>query len=526
MEEVGRVIYEWVRAYGADDANVALLLNDRHPAAATAVTEVTADLEIRDLSFGDLRERSERRAAALRALGVRSGDRVGTFMEKGHEQAITALAIWRLGAVQMPLFTALAPGAVAQRAHDAAATAIICDPAHAGPLRQDLDAASWGVHTTDELDAIAPTHGVSAVAVGGDAPFILLYTSSPTGPPRGVPVPVRALAAFHSYFHFGLDVTTSDVYWNATDPGWGYGLYFGLVAPLLAGHQTVQLRAGFDPELTLDVLSTLGVTNFTATPAVYRALRATVKTLPPEITPRRLSSAGEPLGGELAGWAYDLFGTPIYEHYDKTELGVVAGYAHHADAHIPVRAGSAGQAMPGWTLSVLDAVEDNEAKPDDPGRLAVATAPDASPLMWFTGYHNNSAASANRFSPDGDWYVTGDAGTQDEDGYLFFSSRDHDAIVTYGYRVSPMDVENALLGHPAVAEAAVFGVPDEIAGQLVAADVVVTPDTTGDDTMAHALQDYVRERFASHAFPRRVTFVSRLPRTASGKMRRGRAPRL
>lgn len=528
MDEVAQRIRDWLGSYGADNASVASLLCDRHPADDVAVTEVTADLEIRDLTYGELRERSERRASGLAQLGVGPGDQVGTHMEKGHDLVVSAMAIWRLGAVLVPLFTGLAAGAIDQRLADSGARIVIVDDEHARKLRGGAaSGTTWRTVTTAEADSAAGTSpGAGAAArTGGQAPFLLVYTSGPTGRPRGVAVPVRALAAFHSYYHYSLDVAADDVFWNATDPGWSYGLYFGVVAPLLAGHRTVLLRAGFDAELTLDVLSTLGVTNFTAAPAVYRALRAAIKTLPPEILPRRLSSAGEPLRPDVAEWAFDMFGVAIREHYGQTELGICAGYPNHPAAAAEHRPGSAGTALPGWTLTVLDPIDDIEVKAGEPGRLAVDTGLAASPLMWFSGYHTgsaNAAASVDRFSPDGRWYLTGDAGCRDDDGHLYFSSRDHDAIVTAGYRVSPIAVETALVDHPAVAEAAVFGISDEIDGEIVAADVVLNPDCPPSEKLAAELQAFVRDRFATHAYPRRITFVAQLPRTASGKMQRGR----
>ncbi|MFD0776346.1 AMP-binding protein, partial [Streptomonospora algeriensis] len=363
-----------------------------------------------------------------------------------------------------------------------------------------------------------------AQAVGGDALFVLMHTAGSAGPAKSVPVPVRALASFHAYHHYGLDVGDEDVYWNTADLSGAYGLYHGLISPLLAGHRTLHLDAGFDPELVLDVLAIHEVTNLAAAPTVYRSLRATLKTLPPEIALRRLSSAGEQLGADVLEWARDVFGVPVRDHYGQVELGLCVGHANHsALAAEPADADALGAALPGWRASVLEPVSDEEAPPGAFGRIAVDVKD--SPLMWFTGYWDAPAATAARFTPDGRWYLTGDTGTRDREGNLYFSSRDDDAILTSGYRIGPFDVESALLEHPAVQEAAVYGVPDELHGQLVAATVVLSEGAVGDDDLAEDLRDIVRTRFASHAYPRRITFTDELPRSPSGKIRRARLGR-
>lgn len=534
MPAPAQQIHDWLATYDTPDTCVAHLLCDRHPADTVAITEIDPDLGSRDLTYGELARRSTDLANGMARLGVTRGDHVATLMGRGADLAITSLAVWRLGAVHVPLFTALAPSAVALRLTDPTVAVVICDDDQRFKLDPGPDMpaeAPWHVVTTtmaplrdgdytltELADPSAPP--VPPVAAGGAAPFILLYTSGTGGSPRGVEVPVRALAAFHAYHHYGLNVTDDDVYWNTADPGWAYGLYYGLVAPLLAGHRTLQLRAGFDPELTLDVLATFGVTNLAAAPTVYRTLRATVKTLPPEIALRCLSSAGEPLTPDVVDWAFDTFGVALREHYGQSELGMCAGQHHHPDVATDLRAASIGRSLPGWDMTVLDPVTDEEAPIGSFGRVAVDVA--NSPTMWFTGYHAMTTDAMAPFTPDGRWYLTGDTGSQDENGYLFFSARDNDVILMSGYRIGPADVESALLQHPAVEETVVYGVPDELRGQTVAASVVLGSDTAPTDELAEELKEMVRNRFAAHAYPRYVTFVTELPRTPSGKIRRSR----
>lgn len=535
MPDPAQRIRDWLATYDTPTASVAELLCDRHPRDTVARTEIGPDLAPRDLTFGDLADRSTALAAGMATLGIGPGDHIPTMLARGSDLAVCALATWRLGAVHVPLLTAFAPSAIAHRLTGPATRLFVCDDDQRAKLDPgpDLPAeAGWPVATTGtaptrpgdhtladlmQTGADAPAH---AAAVGGDAPFVLMHTAGSAGPAKPIPVPVRALAAFHAYHHYGLDVTDDDVYWNTADLSGAYGLYHGLISPLLAGQRTLHLNAGFDPELALDVLAIHEVTNLAASPTVYRSLRATVKTLPPEIAVRTLASAGEPLGADVLDWARDVFGVSVHDHYGLTELGMCVGHPAHPDLADRPRADSLGTALPGWSAAVLEPVSDEEAPPGAFGRIAVDTR--ASPLMWFTGYDNAPTATAARFTPDGRWYLTGDTGTRDREGNLYFSSRDDDAILTSGYRIGPFDVESALLEHPEVEEAAVYGVPDDIHGQLVAATVVLCEGAAGDDDLAEDLREIVRTRFATHAYPRRITFVDQLPRSPSGKIRRSR----
>ncbi|RNL81815.1 AMP-binding protein [Halostreptopolyspora alba] len=530
MSDPARQVRDWLSTYEDPTTSVAFLLCDRHPADAVAVTEVGPDLHPREVTFGELGQRSAALAAGMAEAGVAAGDHVATLMGKGIDLTVTALAIWRLGAVHVPLFTAFAPSAIAFRLRHSGARLVVCDADQRAKLDpgEDVPAeAPWEVATTaaapqrpgdHTLDSLSGAGGSAPtpVATGGDAPFILVHTSGTAGPPRGVPVPVRALAAFHTYHHFGLGITDDDVFWNTADPAWTYGLYYGLVSPLLAGHRSLQLRAGFDPELTLEVLATFGVTNFAAAPTVYRTLRATVKTMPVDIDVRRLSSAGEQVSPDVVEWAQDAFGVTVLDHYGQPELGICAGDQPTGEGGTA----GAGRPLPGWEVTVLEPTADEEAPPGTLGRVAVDTT--KSPLMWFEGYRDSPDATAVRFSPDGRWYLTGDTATRDRDGHLTFATRDDEAILTSGFRVGPYDVEAALLHHPAVSETAVYGLPDELRGEVVAASVVLREGVSAGDDLTEELRETVRTRFGEHAYPRRITFVDQLPKSPSGKIRRSR----
>jgi acetyl-CoA synthetase len=330
-------------------------------------------------------------------------------------------------------------------------------------------------------------------------------------------VPLRSLASFAGYQEFALDVRPSDVFWNAADPGWAYGLYFGILGPLATGTRALLLRGGFSPETTWAVMEKFGVTNFAAAPTVYRSLRA--GSAPGQgYSLRRASSAGEPLTPDVITWGRAALGLEVRDHYGQTEHGMVAGNAWNEELRAPVRAGSMGVSLPGWSVDVLSVDEDMPAADGEPGRVAINVA--ASPFLWFSGYAGSPEKTAERFTADGSWYLTGDAGRRDADGFIYFSSRDDDVIIMSGYRIGPFDVESVLATHPAVMEVAVIGTPDEIRGEVLEAYVVLDGGVPGTEGLVAELQQLVKVKFAAHAYPRRVHFVPELPKTPSGKVQR------
>lgn len=522
-------VRELLDLYGAPSASPAELLCDRHDPARVAYQVVAPDLSVRPLTYGELRRESERVAAGLAALGVRPGDRIATLMGKSRAYLVTLMAIWRLGAVHVPLFTAFAPPAIAMRLLASRATVVVCDGAQRGKLEPGEvfpSAPPWRCVTTGSpmqgdvaFDDLLKTAGSVAgiAASGGDAPIIQIYTSGTTGASKGVIVPLRALASFQIYAEYGLGVRADDRFWNSADPGWAYGLYFGVLASLATGVESFLFEGGFSPETTLAVLQRFQITNFTAAPTVYRALRY-ADLAATGLALRRASSAGEPLTPEVNAWAVGALGLQVHDHYGQTEAGMLINNHHHPDLLEPLRSGSMGRAMPGWSAAVLKPDADEPAGAGEIGRVAMYLP--ASPLAWFNGYAADPARSAEKVSNDGRWYLTGDIGRVDEDGYFYFSSRDDDVIIMAGYRIGPVDVETVLLAHPAVLECAAVAVPDELRGEVLEAVVVLAEGWTPSDPLSEELQIKVKREFAAHAHPRRIHYVEALPKTASGKIQR------
>lgn len=493
--------------FGDEDANAAELLVDRHDPSAIAFTTIDVDgdrLVTADLTYGELADASKRFATALADRGVGPGDTVGVLMGKRAELVVALLAIARLGAVYIPLFTAFAPPAIEMRVSAGGAKVVVTEPGQAAKL-DGIDGITTIV-AGEQFDALVAVNEPidRSVAVGGDGALILLFTSGTTGSPKGVPVPVRALAAFSCYMHYGLDVTADDVFWNAADPGWAYGLYYGILGPMAVGRRNLLLHAGFSADLTARIMRELGVTNFAAAPTVYRSLSKD-----PSFTGlalRRASSAGEPLTPDVIEWAQATLGCEVRDHYGQTEHGMFINNHWHPDVAQPLVPGSMGIPMPGFSTGIVD------------GQIAIEVA--ESPLMFFTGYLDAPDKTAERFTADGAWYLTGDTGRKDDDGRYFFTARDDDVIIMAGYRIGPFDVESVLITHASVVDVAVVGRPDQLRGEVLEAFVVLADGVTGTDELERELQQLVKTGFAAHAYPRTVHFVDALPKTPSGKIQR------
>lgn len=526
-------VRELLDLYGAPSASAAHLFCDRHDPGRIAFRLVKEDLSATDLTYGELREQSERFAAALHALGIRPGDRVATLMGKGRNLLITLMGIWRLGAVHVPLFTAFAPPAIAFRLNRSCAKLVVTDKAQQGKLAPGGDIPldpSWRIVTTagdrdvpkgalrfsDLMAAYGP--GFPAATLGGDAPVIEIYTSGTTGTPKGVVWPLKGLACCQIYGEYALNLREDDVFWNAADPGWAYGLHCGVLVALMMGVEGILFEGGFSPTATLSILSRYGVTNFTAAPTVYRALRASGLMPAAGLKLRCASGGGEPQTPEINEWAVRALGIAVHDHYGQSECGMLINNNHHPAVRRPLKQGSMGQAMPGWKAVILKHDRDEPASFGEVGRVAFDLAD--SPLACFRGYRDEPAKTAEKFSSDGRWYFSGDTARMDEDGYFYFSSRDDDVIIMAGYRIGPFEVESVLLSHPKVGECAVVAVPDCIKGEVLVAAIVPRDGAIGTPALTEELQTLVKTKFAAHAYPRAVHYMVSLPKTPTGKIQR------
>ena len=518
MPTVEDPIRRRLEAYSRIVVKIADELCDRHPPDRVAVRYPLVRGETGRLTYQELRERSAVFGGLLSELGVEAGDRVATLLPKSLELVVATLGIWRLGAVHVPLFTAFGSDAIRYRMSDAQARVIVTDDAN----RQKIPQGPYTIVThgkTSDQDisfekSASPLR--ESIQRSPDDLLILIYTSGTTGNAKGVEVPVKALASFEMYMRCGLDVHDDDVHWNVADPGWAYGLYYGLVGTLLLGQTILYHKGAFDPDVVLTILREEGVTNLAAAPTAYRALRA-AHVRGHGLSLRVASSAGEPLNPDLIAWAEEHLGVPIHDHYGQTELGMVVVNPHEPALLRPLRPGSMGHPAPGFRVVVVDEAGE-ELPPRHEGQVAVDTT--ASPLFWFRGYHGAPERTSERFAGNNRYYLTGDTGSVDDDGYFFFSSRADDVITSAGYRIGPFEVESALMSHIAVGEAAAVGVPDELRGQVVKAYVVLRTGHDASETLRGELQQHVRSTLAAHAYPREIEFINVLPRTPSGKIQR------
>ncbi|WP_404436279.1 acyl-CoA synthetase [Stutzerimonas chloritidismutans] len=467
-------------------------------------------------TFAQLKEASSRFANLLASQGIQPGDTVAGLLPRTPELLVTILGTWRIGAIYQPLFTAFGPKAVEHRITESGAKMVVTDTTNNEKL-DSIDAAPCRlVVGNGDDDFWTQVNRQSAefepVLMGGESPFMAMFTSGTTGPAKQLHVPLKAIVAFVTYMRDAVDLQPDDKFWNIADPGWAYGLYYAVTGPLAMGHTTLFYEGGFTVESTCRVVDEYGITNMAGSPTAFRLLLASRKDVEGRIKGRlrAVSSAGEPLTPEVIRWFRDGLGCTIHDHYGQTELGMVL-CNHHALSH-NVRIGTAGYAMPGHRVVVLDD-QQRELEPGTPGMLALDRS--RSPLLWFPGY---TGTKTKAFV--GHYYLSGDTVEMNDDRSISFVGRADDVITTSGYRVGPFDVESALVEHPAVIEAAVIGKPDPERTELVKAYVVLHAGQNGDAVLAEQLQQHVRQRLSAHAYPREIEFVDELPKTPSGKIQR------
>ena len=494
---------------------------DRHAAeGGVALYWERHDGACAQYTFADLQQRAARLANVLKAQGVGPGDRVAGLLPRTVELLVTVLATWRLGAVYQPLFTAFGPKAIEHRLHSSGARVVVTDRTNRPKLDEvegcariitvDAQAGSGDLDFHIALDAASAD--CAPVLLSGEAPFLLMFTSGTTGPAKPLEVPLRAIVAFQGYMRDAIDLRPEDNFWNLADPGWAYGLYYAVTGPLALGQATTFFDGPFSVESTCRVIDKYAITNLAGSPTAYRMLIAAGQAFAEPIKGRLrvVSSAGEPLNPEVIRWFAEHLQVPIHDHYGQTELGMVL-CNHHGLRH-PVHLGSAGFAIPGHRIVVLDE-QQHELPPGQPGILAVDR--EQSPLCWFGGYHG---VQTKAFV--GKYYLSGDTVELNQDGSISFVGRSDDVITTSGYRVGPFDVESALIEHPAVIEAAVVGKPDPERTELIKAFVVLASGVEGTPELAENLRQHVRQRLYAHAYPREIEFVGELPKTPSGKLQR------
>jgi acyl-coenzyme A synthetase/AMP-(fatty) acid ligase len=478
----------------------------------------------RVIGWKELAERSLHAALFLRSLGLRAGDGVFTLVPRLAEWWILALGCMRANLVLMPGTTMLTAKDVRYRLELGRARAVVTTAENLAKfeVRAHADVVGWVC--TDEAPApwvrfhskTADLQRASELPeTRADDRMLVYFTSGTTGMPKMVPHTHASYGIGHAVTgKYWLDLGPDDLHLTLSDTGWAKCAWGKLFGPWSQGACSVvyDFRGRFDAGALLTVLAREKITTFCAPPTAWRAL--VLEDLSQWSFPalRHVASAGEPLNPEVIEAWKKATGLTIREGYGQTETVAIVGMFQA----LPFRAGSMGKPSPGFDVRVIDH-DGKEVAPGQEGDIAVRVKPER-PLGMFAGYLGDEATNAAAFR--GDFYVTGDRAVCDEEGYLWFVGRADDVIKTSGYRVGPFEVESALLEHPAVAESAVVGVPDEKLGQRIKAFVVLRSGRVASDALAAELQDFVKRTTAPYKYPREIAFVSDLPKTVSGKIRR------
>jgi len=493
---------------------------DRHRLALICEHE---DGRVDKYTFHELRQLSNRFANTLKAHGMQAGDRLGILLPQSLETAIAHIATYKTGGVAIPLFTLFGTDALQYRLANSQARFVVTDQANLKKIleiKSELpDLQTVFVTAGDAGDQVdfweALNKGAATfepVQTRAEDPALIIYTSGTTGPPKGALHAHRVLLGHlpgvefpHNFFP-----QPGDLFWTPADWAWIGGLIDVLFPSWHHGIPVLAYRARkFDPDFAFDLMARHRVRNAFIPPTALKLMRQVSR--PQEryaVSLRSVGSGGETLGEELLAWGEASLGVSINEFYGQTEANLVVGNC--ADI-MAIRPGSMGRQIPGHTVEIID----SSGRPQPVGTIGSIAVRRPDPVM-FLEYWQNPTATADKYI--GDWALTGDLGKKDEDGYIWFVGRDDDLITSAGYRIGPGEIEDCLLKHPAVAMAAVIGVPDEVRTQVVKAYIVLKPGREGGKELEGEIKEFVRIRLAAHEYPRLVEFTPGLPMTATGKI--------
>lgn len=470
-------------------------------------------------AFDEIRRLSDRCAALLAGLGVRRGDRVIVMLPRLPQWQVAMVGCAKLGAVPVPCIDMLTAKDVAYRVEHSGAVAAITTGAGTGKFPPGSVATarlavggSEGWLDFDAALAAAPAH-FDAPALELDEPAIIYYTSGSTGMPKGVTHAVRALHAWRVSAEHWQELDESDLMWCTADTGWSKAGTSILYGPWSRGCCVLFHDGRFDAARRLELIERYRVTVFCGAATEFRHI------LELDIDPAQLGSlklavsAGESVNPEVVRRWVEKTGVPLVEAYGQTEtLMTVANHRSMA-----VKPGSMGRPLPGTEVAVLDA--DGEPLPaGERGQLAIAL-PNPQLMLGYRDDPQRTAAARVRHGGT-EYFLTGDMAWIDEDGYVYYAGRADDIISSAGYRIGPMEVENALMEHPVVVECAVVGAPDAERGEIVKAFVILRPPARPDEALVRELQEHVRRVTAPYKYPRAIEFVQTLPKTVSGKLLR------
>ena len=482
--------------------------------------------KVEKYSFWELRRLSNRLANALRAYGIQKGDRVGILLPQSPETAFSHIAVYKIGAITVPLFTLFGPDALEYRLGNSEAKAVITDGANLEKIleiRERLPQLKFVMVTKGRggegvvdfwkiLDEGSPYF--EPARTKADDPALIIYTSGTTGPPKGalhahrvVLGHVPGVEFFHNFFP-----KKDDLYWTPADWAWIGGLIDVLFPSWHHGVPVVAYRAKkFDPEQAFHFIAKYGIRNAFMPPTALKMMRQVKEPQKRyDYKMRTIGCGGETLGEELLEWGKEVMGLTINEFYGQTECNLVVGNCAEIMA---ILRGSMGRPIPGHQVEIID----ESGNPVPPGTVGEVAIRRPDPVM-FLKYWANPEATEEKFI--GDWLCTGDLARKDEQGYFWFVGRKDDVITSAGYRIGPAEIEDCLLKHPSVAMAAVIGSPDPVRTEIVKAFIVLKPGVSPDRSLSESIQNFIKKRLAAHEYPREIEFVKELPLTATGKIMR------
>ncbi len=541
--ESARESFDWDQARAQLDGlaggglNIAYECLDRHTesgrGADVALRWIGAGDQRRRFTYRELTESTDRLGAALRGMGVDKGDRVFSLCGRIPHLYITALGALKNGNVFCPLFSAFGPEPILQRLGSGEGKVLLTTAGlyrdKVAGIRDELPALEH-VIIADEPDELPDdTVGFNKLVERNGREFsieptdsedqaLLHYTSGTTGAPKGVMHVHEAVVAHHATGQMALDFHDDDVFWCTADPGWVTGTSYGIVSPLTNGVEMVVDQAEFDAERWYRILQDEQVTVWYTAPTAIRMLMKAGDELPQRhdlSSLRFIASVGEPLNPEAVQWGQQVLGLPIHDNWWQSETGgiMISNYAS-----MDIKPGSMGRPLPGVEAAVVERTDDGGVDVvDEPGREGELALKRGWPSM-FRGYLGMDQKYQSCFV--GDWYLTGDMASVDEDGFFFFVGRADDLIKSAGHLIGPFEVESTLLEHPGVVQAAVIGIPHETAGEIVKAFVELTDDTEFDRKLRRELKSFARQQLGPTVAPRKIEAIDEIPRTRSGKIMR------
>jgi acetyl-CoA synthetase len=525
--------FDWSEIYGEADwdapgeINVAHETCDRHAEGGDndAMVHVAKDGSKTRMTFDELARQSSSFANVLEQNGIGTGDRVFSYMPRVPEHYVSLIGTMKSGAVFGGINERFGPDGISYRLGDCDASAIITTSDNLGTVEEALEEADVdtvfvvgddaGGYTSYGESVDSADDEYDAERTGGEDDALLYYTSGTTGLPKGVLHKHRWVAGVAATQRYAVDLQDDDLYWSTADLGWLTGPINTLGA-WFWGTTLFVYEGEFDPAEWADLLDENPIDVLFSVPTAYRMLREKDELLEDvDLDLRHALSIGEPLSAGVVDWGEEVLGVTVHDTYGQTETGNMVINNYPA---MELRPGSMGKPLPGIEAEIVDPETGEVLEAGETGEIAER----GDFPCFFAEYWEEPEKTADCFvdGSDGEWYLSGDLGHKDDDGYFWFEGRADDVILSSGYRIGPFEVESSLGEHEAVAESAVVPKPDEKRGNIVKAYIVPSEGTATSETLKQEIKQHVKNELSAHEYPREVEFVDELPKTVTGKIRR------